>query len=114
MTSKRYTSIHIQKHFIYEVLSNCFIHRHEIIKHLNSFLQIVQIICDLDRKCAEHQYGSLSPWWQRLRETLLEESSVFKSLLAAILCRDLSVLYRQNEVMKELHSVYILQLSTNV
>lgn len=58
----------------------------------------MQIICDLDRKCAEHQYGALSPWWQRLRETLLEESSVFKSLLAAILCRDLSVLYRQNEV----------------
>lgn len=61
-------------------------------------MHIVQTICDLDRASAEHKYGALSPWWQDIREMLLQNSNVFKSLLAAMLCRDLSVLYRQKEV----------------
>lgn len=69
-----------------------------MIRHLASFTQIVQTICDLDRASAEHSYGALSPWWQNIREMLLANSSVFKSLLAALLCRDLSVLYRHKEV----------------
>lgn len=69
-----------------------------MIHHLVSFNHIVQTICDLDRTCAEHQYGALSPWWQNIREMLLQNSNVFKSFLAALLCRDLSVLYRQKDV----------------
>lgn len=61
-------------------------------------MHIVQTICDLDRTSAEHNYGALSPWWQNIREMLLQNSNVLKSLLAALLCRDLSVLYRQKEV----------------
>lgn len=72
-----------------------------MIRHLISFSQIFQTICDLDRSSAEHMYGSLSPWWQDIREMLLENSSVFKSLVAAMLCRDLSVLYRQKEVISK-------------
>lgn len=64
-----------------------------------SFTHIVQTICDLDRTSAEHKYGALSPWWQDIREMLLQNSNVFKSLLAAMICRDLSVLYRQKEVI---------------
>ncbi|XP_031628669.1 rab3 GTPase-activating protein regulatory subunit [Contarinia nasturtii] len=71
--------------------------KNEVIHHLVSFTHIVQTICDLDRGCAEHQYSALSPWWQNIREMLLQCSNVFKSLLAALLCRDLSVLYRQKE-----------------
>lgn len=70
----------------------------DVIHHLISFTHIVQTICDLDRDCAEHQYSSLSPWWQDIREMLLYNPNVFKSLMAAMLCRDLSVLYRQKEV----------------
>lgn len=70
----------------------------EVIHHLISFTHIVQTICDLDRATAEHMYGSLSPWWQNIREMLLYSPNIFKSLLAALLCRDLSVLYRQKEV----------------
>lgn len=79
-----------------------------MIRHLISFTQIVQTICDLDRASAEHNYGALSPWWQNIREMLLANSSVFKSLLAALLCRDLSVLYRQKEVK------YFLRLGVEV
>lgn len=76
---------------------------HEVIHHLISFTHIVQTICDLDRACAEHQYSALSPWWQSIREMLLQCSNVFKSLLAALLCRDLSVLYRQKDVRRKFY-----------
>lgn len=59
---------------------------------------IAQQICELDRENVQYMYNSLSSWWQDVREILLESPSVFKSLLAAMLCRDISIHYRQTEV----------------
>lgn len=55
-------------------------------------------ICELDCEKVQYKYNSLSPWWQEIREILLESPSVFKSLLAAMMCRDISYQYRQAEV----------------
>lgn len=57
-------------------------------------------ICEMDREHVQYMYNSLSPWWQEIREILLESPSVFKSLLSAIMCRDISILYRQTEVSR--------------
>lgn len=76
--------------------------RNEVIRHLLSFNQIVHTICDLNRACVEYNYNSLSPWWQNIRETLLENACVFKSLLAALLCKGLSPIFlvAQKDVME--------------
>lgn len=67
-------------------------------RHLTTFSKILVQICGLDRESVEYKYNSLSAWWQEIREILLESPSVFKSLLAAMMCRDISIYYRQEEV----------------
>lgn len=72
--------------------------RDMIERHLNNFVTIFNQICELDQDSVQHGYNSLSSWWQEIREILLESPSVFKSLLAAMMCRDIAIQYRQAEV----------------
>lgn len=67
-------------------------------KHLTNFINIFNQICKLDPNNVHFKYTALSSWWQEIREILLESGSVFKASLAAMLCRDLSLNYRQLEV----------------
>lgn len=85
-------------------------------RHLNNFVSIFNQICELDRENVQYMYNSLSPWWQEIREILLESPSVLKSLLAAMMCRDISIQYRQAEVHNKiillLHRyLYIIEVS---
>lgn len=69
-------------------------------KHLTNFTVIFNQICELDHDNVHFKYNALSSWWQEIREILLESASVFKALMAAMLCRDLSITYRQQEVIE--------------
>lgn len=73
------------------------IRRNTIERHLKNFVSIFRQICDIDCENVQFMYNSLSSWWQEIREILLDSPSVFKSLLAAMICRDISIWYRQTE-----------------
>lgn len=86
--------------------------RDMIERHLNNFVTIFNQICELDQDSVQYKYDSLSSWWQEIREILLESPSVFKSLLAAMMCRDIAIQYRQAEVT--IQCVYDLSFQMSI
>ena len=59
---------------------------------------IIQHISNLTGEREVVDYNSTSPWWQNVRELLLESSSATRSLLAGIVCKNVSKQKIEKEV----------------
>ncbi|EDX04770.1 GD22135 [Drosophila simulans] len=59
----------------------------EVVEDMSRIAAMVQTICDLDGEhIHDYAYNAISPWWQEVRELLLE-SKQFSGLLVAIVCK---------------------------
>lgn len=63
---------------------------------------IIQHICDLAEDKIQYDYNSICPWWQSIREMLLESPCALRGLLAAIVCRNISLQQQRRNVKKNL------------
>lgn len=70
---------------------------------MKKFGEILYEICKLtgfDNICTE--YNEISPWWENVREILIESPCPFKGLMAAILCRHIAQrVERDKELMRD-------------
>lgn len=60
-----------------------------LILDLTRFTAILAEICVVAGRQTEAEYNSICPWWQSVREFLLENPNSMRSLLAALMCRNL-------------------------
>ncbi|KAH8281881.1 hypothetical protein KR054_003758 [Drosophila jambulina] len=59
----------------------------EVVEDMSRIAAMVQTICDLaGEHIHDYAYNAISPWWQSVRELLLE-SKQFSGLLVAIVCK---------------------------
>ncbi|XP_033156235.1 rab3 GTPase-activating protein regulatory subunit [Drosophila mauritiana] len=59
----------------------------EVVEDMSRIAAMVQTICDLaGEHIHDYAYNAISPWWQEVRELLLE-SKQFSGLLVAIVCK---------------------------
>lgn len=62
----------------------------ELILDLTRFTAILGEICAVaNQSQTATDYNSISPWWQNVRELLLENPNTMRSLLAALMCRNM-------------------------
>ncbi|EDW04033.1 rab3 GTPase-activating protein regulatory subunit [Drosophila grimshawi] len=67
--------------------SNC----DEVIEDMSRIASMVRVICELaGEDISNYPYNAISPWWQQVRELLLE-SKQFSGLLVAIVCKTVAV-----------------------
>ncbi|EDW64165.1 rab3 GTPase-activating protein non-catalytic subunit [Drosophila virilis] len=59
----------------------------EVVEDMSRIASMVRVICELaGEHINDYAYNAISPWWQQVRELLLE-SKHFSGLLVAIVCR---------------------------
>ncbi|XP_002069254.2 rab3 GTPase-activating protein regulatory subunit [Drosophila willistoni] len=59
----------------------------EVVEDMSATYQMIYIICELaGDSLNDYAYNAISPWWQEVRELLLE-SKQFSGLLVAIVCK---------------------------
>lgn len=68
-----------------------------LITSLIRFTAILQQICAIEPSKVHYDYNNINVWWQNVREMLLDSQSAPMSLLAAMMCRNNAVRYRQRE-----------------
>ncbi|XP_055370994.1 rab3 GTPase-activating protein non-catalytic subunit isoform X2 [Condylostylus longicornis] len=73
----------------------------EIIEDMARLGIAIQIICDKAEPVIKYEYNLISPWWQNVREVLLESPSAARGLLAAMVCRNISFAIQKNEKVYE-------------
>lgn len=59
----------------------------EVVEDMSRIAAMVRTICELaGEEIHDYAYNAISPWWQQVRELLLE-SKQFSGLLVAIVCK---------------------------
>lgn len=67
---------------------------------------LIQHLCEVADDRVTHSYNAISPWWQRIREPPLKSPSALRGPPTAIVCRNLSGVYRKKMIQHPM----ILQL----
>lgn len=70
----------------------------ELIDDLTHFMAMLICVCRLASDLAIYEYGELSGWWQQIREKLLRSDCVLRSLLVAIVARNVAYPYLRKDV----------------
>lgn len=67
----------------------------EVLTDMSRLAAMIRSICDLaGERVNEHAYNTISPWWQAVREILLESPKSL-GLLVAIVCKNVAANYRR-------------------
>lgn len=69
----------------------------ELILDLTRFTGILSEICVVAGSHVDSDYNAICPWWQEVREFLLENPNSMRSLLAALMCRNMCLRAKAHE-----------------
>jgi len=102
-------------YFINSVLNLCAIYfsyfSDEVVEDMSRIAAMVQTICDLaGEHIHDYAYNGISPWWQEVRELLLE-SKQFSGLLVAIVCKTVATNLWRNR--KEVGLLLVIKIKNS-